>query len=272
MENRRFEDKDHASRYAQARFSYPADLKDTILDLLTENTDFRPPFCQLIDVGCGSGQSTPLFADHFDRLIGLDVSQAQIEEANTRNTYANIKYLIGDASSLPVEDESTEIITAATAVHWFDIPKFYEEVRRMLKPGGVLALWGSALKHGSIECVDNAQRSKAATDTLRQIVDEEWAGWGRKNANKGHYIHELKPCFQTEKRYNTKVAVKQTLDEFILYMSTFSSFEKIQQSDKTRDYSAEIKNRFLNALGYPESAGDTKLTVSVPLYCLFTKK
>jgi SAM-dependent methyltransferase len=38
-------------------------------------------------------------------------------------------------------DASVDLVTVAQAAHWFDRPKFYAEVRRVLRPGGVVALW-----------------------------------------------------------------------------------------------------------------------------------
>lgn len=45
-----------------------------------------------VDVGCGSGQSTEIYADHFDQVIGLDVSQEQLDAARVRNTRPNLSY------------------------------------------------------------------------------------------------------------------------------------------------------------------------------------
>jgi SAM-dependent methyltransferase len=36
---------------------------------------------------------------------------------------------------------SVQLITVAQALHWFHLPRFYDEVRRVLTPGGLLAVW-----------------------------------------------------------------------------------------------------------------------------------
>jgi len=49
---------------------------------------------------------------------------------------------VSDAHEIPVEDESIQLIVASCAANWFDLPKVYEEGRRVLVPGGVMAfLW-----------------------------------------------------------------------------------------------------------------------------------
>ena len=46
-------------------------------------------------------------------------------------------------SKLPFDDQSVDLVSCCQAIHWFDIPKFYQEVNRVLKPEqGVLAIYG----------------------------------------------------------------------------------------------------------------------------------
>lgn len=47
---------------------------------------------------------------------------------------------VGKAEDLPLPDGSVDLLTVATAVHWFDQPKFLAEAGRVLKPGGCIAL------------------------------------------------------------------------------------------------------------------------------------
>ena len=45
-----------------------------------------------VDVGCGSGQSTPLVAQYFKTVTGLDISKAQLDEAIKKNDLPNVHY------------------------------------------------------------------------------------------------------------------------------------------------------------------------------------
>ncbi|MEL6211726.1 MAG: methyltransferase domain-containing protein, partial [Pseudomonadota bacterium] len=40
-----------------------------------------------------------------------------------------------------LDDHSVDLVTVAAAAHWFDLEAFYEEVRRVARPGAVVALW-----------------------------------------------------------------------------------------------------------------------------------
>ncbi|XP_074655132.1 putative methyltransferase DDB_G0268948 [Tubulanus polymorphus] len=273
MTTRRFDDKELVSRYVKSRFSYPHDLRDIILDYLKKDSRYRPPFGQLIDVGCGSGQSTPLFADHFQTLIGVDCSQAQIEEATRRNIHENIEYRIGDSTSLPMKDESTDLVIVSVALHWFDLQKFYAEVRRILKPGGLLAVWN--YRYFTVHYDQTPDNTNAITDVCKKLIDDWFSeidghiGPPPKNDN---CMAGTPPCFQNEKRFETAVEMIWSVNELVFYTSTLSSYDILKAKYPDRDISAETKELLLEALNFPETAGDTKLLIRFPIHGLLSRK
>jgi SAM-dependent methyltransferase len=128
--------KDHFSsasdRYAAYRPDYPADLFAWLAGLCA-NREFA------WDCATGSGQAASGLAPHFRQVIATDASEEQIRHAAPRPGIA-FRVAPAEASGLP--DASIDLVTVAQAAHWFDLPRFYAEVRRVLQPGGVLALWG----------------------------------------------------------------------------------------------------------------------------------
>lgn len=116
--------------YARFRPEYPPQLAAFLAS--------RAPDERLaVDVGCGNGQLTQLLAPHFDRVVGLDPSADQIAHAVPD---PRIDYRCAPAERLPLPDGAASLITAAQAAHWFDLPAFYAEARRIAAPGAVLAL------------------------------------------------------------------------------------------------------------------------------------
>jgi SAM-dependent methyltransferase len=116
--------------YARFRPEYPRQLAAFLAS--------AAPDCRLaVDVGCGNGQLTQLLAPYFEKVVGLDPSADQIANAVPNE---RIDYRCAPAEQLPVPDASASLITAAQAAHWFDLPAFYREVRRIAVPGAVLAL------------------------------------------------------------------------------------------------------------------------------------
>ncbi len=116
--------------YARFRPEYPLELA-RFLALAA------PGRLLAVDVGCGSGQLTTQLAAHFDSVLGVDPSGDQILNAAV---HARVQYVRASAEQLPVADHSAQLITAAQAAHWFDLPRFYDEVRRIAGSGAVLAL------------------------------------------------------------------------------------------------------------------------------------
>jgi SAM-dependent methyltransferase len=90
------------------------------------------------DCGTGSGQAAVALARHFGRVVATDASSAQVKAARRaeRVCYAAA---LSEASGL--RSGSADLVTVAQALHWFDRDRFYREVRRVLAPGGVLAIW-----------------------------------------------------------------------------------------------------------------------------------
>jgi len=140
MAHRHFEGKAHAMLYAKYRPVPPQELIQKIVNFIKEKYAGSMDFA--IDVGCGSGQSTQFLAPYFTKVLGTDVSKAQIDEALGNNISKNVTFKVSPAETIPAEDSSLQLITASQAAHWFDLPKFYEEGKRALCPGGAMALYG----------------------------------------------------------------------------------------------------------------------------------
>lgn len=116
--------------YSRFRPEYPPELARFLASV-------SPSTTLAVDVGCGSGQLTAQLASHFDKVLGADPSADQIANAVA---HPQVKYVCAPAEQLPVADHSAQLITAAQAAHWFDLPRFYEEVRRIGAQQAVLAL------------------------------------------------------------------------------------------------------------------------------------
>nr|XP_009860793.1 putative methyltransferase DDB_G0268948 [Ciona intestinalis] len=135
---RYYESKSITQKY-KYRPHYPVKIaEDALGNLKEKKLDF------LLDVGCGGGQAVKIFAPYFDKVLAIDPSENQLEEARSQNKFAHVTYEVGLAEKLPCNDVSVDVITVASALHWLDRQKFYEEVDRVLKPGGrliVFAYW-----------------------------------------------------------------------------------------------------------------------------------
>lgn len=127
--------KDYFSRasqvYRDTRPGYPDDLFAWLASV-SPSTD------AVWDCATGSGQAAVSLARYFSRVLATDASAEQLGHAQPHD---RIAYSVARAEHSSLPDSSVDLVTVATAAHWFDLDAFYAEVRRVLRPGGVLALW-----------------------------------------------------------------------------------------------------------------------------------
>lgn len=126
--------KDHfsalATDYASFRPRYPARL---FADLAA----VAPGLDLAWDCATGSGLGAEGLATHFAAVVATDASAAQIAAAQGPE---NVRFAVAPAEASGLPAGSVDLILVAQAAHWFDLPAFYAEAARVLKPGGVLAL------------------------------------------------------------------------------------------------------------------------------------
>ena len=121
--------------YAAFRPTYPNELYEFIFrQVINKNNAW--------DCATGNGQVAHKLARHFRNVEATDISAKQLEQAVKKN---NIRYAIAPAEKTVFPDHQFDLITVAQALHWFDREAFYKEVRRVGKPGGILAVWGYSM-------------------------------------------------------------------------------------------------------------------------------
>jgi SAM-dependent methyltransferase len=124
-----------ASGYAKARPTYPAGL-------FAELARLAPGHALGWDAGSGNGQAAVALAGHFERVLATEPSAAQLAAAAP---HPRVRYHQAAEKAPMLADVSVDLLTVAQAAHWFDRPAYYAEVRRVARPGAVVALWTYAL-------------------------------------------------------------------------------------------------------------------------------
>lgn len=120
-----------AADYARYRPHYPPQLFEYLASV-------APGRSLAWDCGTGNGQAAIALGEHFERVVATDASAEQIALAMP---HARVEYRVEAAEAVSLPPHSADLVTVAIAVHWFDLDRFYDAVRRVLKPGGVLAVW-----------------------------------------------------------------------------------------------------------------------------------
>ncbi|XP_056351741.1 putative methyltransferase DDB_G0268948 [Oenanthe melanoleuca] len=248
MATQMFEGKGHAAVYQKYRFAPGKELKQTILSYLREKKAI--PAELAVDVGCGSGQGTEFLGEHFKKVVGTDISEAQIQEANENPGMPNISYLACPAEELPFQDGSVDVLTSFTAAHWFDIEKFMKEAERVLKPGGCVAI--------STYTLDMSVRYGDCSEKVTKVFREGWDQLLKYSHGKVKYVlDDYKTIFEAlpfpDKKRVTDIydPIPMTVEGVVGYMESTSSYQTFKRSDPKTATSLlqETEKRMLETMG-----------------------
>ena len=194
----------HADLYAQYRIDYPDALYQYILQVV-------PHRSIAWDCATGNGQVAGALADLFAQVEATDISETQLILAVQK---PNIRYQVSPAEQTPFADHTFDLVTVAQALHWFNVDAFHQEVRRVAKPGAIIAEWGYGLVTVSVDLdpilVDFYRNHVGPYwDTQRQYIDNRYA--------------TLPFPFTDVQRAEFVVRRNWSLERFLNYLRTWSA-------------------------------------------------
>lgn len=203
--------KDNFSRqsdiYLKYRPLYPDELYAYLATLTNEHE-------LAWDCGTGNGQAAIGLAPFYDKVIATDPSEQQIGNAIP---HEKVQYLVEKAEHVSMEPGTADIITAANALHWFDIDVFYKATVRVSKPNGLIAVWA----YGN-PCI-NTEIDRVVDSYHDDILGTYWLPENRLVEDKYStlpfpFAKIETPAFSCERSMN--------LDEFIGYLNTWSATQR----------------------------------------------
>jgi SAM-dependent methyltransferase len=154
------EARDFASRKpfsADQRGAYLVDIGQ-ILSII------RPPPADLLDIGCGSGWTTAMFARSGYRAVGVDIAPAAIELA--RNTFGDsgAEFRVHDFDALPYESEFDTTVIYDCLHHSDDEKEVLRNVHRALRPGGEVIVAEPGKGHHQSDISQGAAAAHGVTE------------------------------------------------------------------------------------------------------------
>ena len=231
-----------AAEYVHLRPTYPDELFAFLATVV-------PSRAFAWDCATGNGQAATHLAGYFGRVVATDESGEMIAQAPRD---PRIIYRVAEAEDSGLDDRSVDLVTVASAIHWFDLDKFYAEVRRVVKPGGTIAAWTYYTPvFGNdvdvlIERLEHEVLADYWDERLHYVVDE---------------FHDLPfpfepinaPRFRTDMRWN--------MEDLLGYFETWSSSVKYRQATGAHPTDL-IKGELTRVWGDPEQ----KRGLHFPLY------
>jgi SAM-dependent methyltransferase len=143
-----------ALAYDRGRPAYAGPAVDFALEPVRDRPGLRA-----LDLGAGTGKLTRQLLDRGVDTVAVEPSDAMRRVLAYRCRTATV--LAGAAEAIPLPDASVDLVVAGQAFHWFDRERALPEIARVLRPGGLLALFYNAR--------DDAVRWVAA---LSEIISE----------------------------------------------------------------------------------------------------
>lgn len=140
-----FESKDAAGRYDPAR-SLPDETLALWMDTLRELVP-AGSVASIVDLGAGTGRFAATLRDAFGcAVVAVEPSEAMLDQGRGR-VADGVQWLAGSAESIPLEDASVDLVWMSQVFHHLDDPvAAFREIRRVLTPGGHLAMRNATLE------------------------------------------------------------------------------------------------------------------------------
>ena len=227
--------------YARYRPHYTRAVYNFILQFVKQKQ-------RALDCGTGNGQAAVVLSEYFERVDAIDISEKQLANAEKRN---NIFYQAAVADHTPFDDNSFDLITCATAIHWFPFDSFYKEMIRVAKKDAVFACWAYDLIR-----TDNDEINKLIRTFYGSTVKQYW------DAERSHVDNLYKTIpFPFREIPNPGFATVLTWDIDTLegYLNTWSAVQHYIKKNNSNPVPGLIKTM-------SEKTGVIKFTARFPVF------
>jgi SAM-dependent methyltransferase len=221
--------------YDAARPTYPSSLYDALPDLAGD----------VLELGAGTGIATRELEKRTGSLISTDLGPKMLTRLHERSP--DVPVVVCRAEALPFSDDSFDVVCGSQMWHWVDVPVAAPEVVRVLRPGGVLALWWNEVAGDGLPWWD-AQQDRLEAGNPRY----------RRTYRTRDYRDELRPYFSSVEE--TSTTWERTLD-WPTYERWLRSKSYVQAMDDVEAFVAAERDSL--AAAFPDGRIVEPFTVSL---------
>ncbi|HBD95599.1 MAG: hypothetical protein A2015_11105 [Spirochaetes bacterium GWF1_31_7] len=230
---------DNSDNYKIFRPAYPVEMFEYLSKISLDHS-------KAWDCACGNGQAATGLADYFENVYATDVSINQIAHSIVKK---NIHYSVSISEKTSFEDSFFDIICVAQALHWFDYNVFWDEVKRVLKPGGIFAFWGY-----SWPSIDT-KIDKEISDGVLTIIKPFWA---EQNKILWSHYKDIEFPFKKLNAPQFELITEWNLNELYSYMMTWSATKKCIEVNSA-DFLEKSYSKMLKIWGNAEGKKQIKM-------------
>ena len=219
----------HAAEYSRHRPGYPAELFSYLAEL-------APRRERAWDCATGNGQAARALAEHFAEVVATDASEEQLAHAEP---HPRVRYRAEPAEATSLAPGSCDLVTVAQALHWFEWDAFYAEVRRVARPGGVLAAWTYPLMQvgGDVDRL----LTELHGNTVAEFWPAERAHVDARYSNLPFPFREIEPPA-------VEMSCEWTVEQTLAYLGTWSAVRRFRAA-RGSDPVARIASDLARAWG-----------------------
>lgn len=211
----RFTGRQFIETYHQNRPSPPIEIIHQALNYSNAKKVNR-----VVDLGCGTGLGTFVWADYANEIIGIEPSKEMSEIATENNAHRHIHFKNAFGNATELENQSVDMVSISQAFHWMEPQSTLKEIQRILKPNGVLVIYDVFWAIGTNLKLEQAyntlfRKVSAITASLQEPIAHKWnKAQHLQNIEKSNYFQFVKETyFHKTKPYNQDAFIGLALSQ-----------------------------------------------------------
>ena len=213
-----------------------------------------------LDLGCGTGNYTAALAQAGADIVGVDPSEDMLRQA--REKYPAMTWTQGQAEALPFADESFDgAITTLTIHLWDNLIKGFQEINRVIKPGGRLVIFTSMphqmkgywLNEYFPSVIAQSMRMMPGFDSLQATLGR--GGWRLTATEKFFVTKDLQDLMFYSGKHRPELYLESTVRSSISYFAAAENQAAVDQglerlkADLESGAFEAVRERYANSFG-----------------------
>jgi SAM-dependent methyltransferase len=239
---------DHFSRLATSYAAFRPRYPEGLFTAIAAASPFHD---RVWDCATGTGQAANGLATHFRSVLASDASRKQVGAARP---HQRVHCFVAWAEAVPLPSRSVGMVTVAQALHWLELPEFYAEVRRVLRPGGLLVAWTYGKQYLGDQSLD-----EVLDDFYQRGIGSYWAP-ERRLVETGY--RTIAFPFEEIAIDAPAMSADWSLPQLLGYIGTWSAVARCREETSV-DPLMELSGRLLPLWGDPSAARRVEWPISV---------